>query len=330
VPYPTHRVLLGDYPTPVEPLPALSRPGTAVWVKRDDVSAPLYGGNKVRKLEYVLGDARVRGASTLVTAGAVGSHHVLATATYGRRHGFHVRAVLIPQPYTAHARTNLLAELAQELDAIPSAQLTAPLAIARAMRPGSYFVQVGGSSVLGAMGYVDGARELVAQARAGQLPIPDLVVVTLGSGGTAAGLVAGFALEEVRTRVLAVTVVDPPQIFERYAHILARRCAKLAGGRLSRAEVAARLETTSRFVGKGYGHATDEGRRAMERAASWGLTLDTTYTAKSFAALLGRVAEGREANIVYWHTLSSAPMEPLLEGAPANVPPALERLLRPV
>jgi D-cysteine desulfhydrase len=196
------------------------------------------------------------------------------------------------------------------------------------MRPGDYFVQLGGSSVLGAMGYVDGARELVAQARAGQLPVPDLVVVTLGSGGTVAGLAAGFALEGVATRVLGVSVVDPPWIFEKYARILARRCARLAGGRLGSAEVAARLETTARFVGKGYGHATDEGRRAMDRAAATGLTLDTTYTAKSFAALLERVAEGREANILFWHTLSSAPMEPLLDGAPATLPRALERLLR--
>jgi D-cysteine desulfhydrase len=189
-------------------------------------------------------------------------------------------------------------------------------------------VQLGGSSTLGAMGYVDGARELVAQARAGQLPLPDLVVVTLGSGGTAAGLVAGFALEEVKTRVLGVSVVDPPQIFESYTRLLARRCARMAGGRLTAAEVGARLETTARFVGKGYGHATDEGRRAIERARTAGLTLDTTYTAKCFAALLERVEQGREANVLYWHTLSSAPMEPLLEDAPATIPPRLAELLR--
>jgi 1-aminocyclopropane-1-carboxylate deaminase/D-cysteine desulfhydrase-like pyridoxal-dependent ACC family enzyme len=324
-----HRILLGEYPTPVASLPTVSLPGTAVWVKHDDVSAALYGGNKVRKLEYVLGDARARGASTLVTLGAVGSHHVLATATYGRRHGFHVRAVLIPQPATDHARANARAELAQGLEAIPSRQIFAPLAIARAMGPSAYFVQVGGSSVLGAMGYVDGARELVAQARAGQLPLPDLVVVTLGSGGTVAGLVAGLALEEVHTRVLGVCVVDPPRVFIEYARLLARRCARAAGGRLGAKELAARLETTTRFVGRGYGHATEEGRAAIRRAEQEGLTLDLTYTAKTFAALLSRVEAGREKNILFWHTLSSAPMEPLLAGAPPKLPRELERLLRP-
>ena len=247
------RVLLGDYPTPIEPLPLLGRPGVALWVKRDDLTAPLYGGNKVRTLEYVLGDARARGKTELVTAGAVGSHHVLATATYGKRHGFHVRAVLVPQPRTAHALQNLRAELAQGLDAHASAEVMAPFAILRqlAAAKDAYFVQVGGSSVLGAMGYVDGARELAAQVRAGQMPAPDLVVVTLGSGGTAAGLAAGFALEGLPTRVLAVNVVGPSAVIAWYTHYLARRCVAFAGGHVTRAEMSARLTTTSRYVGRG-------------------------------------------------------------------------------
>jgi 1-aminocyclopropane-1-carboxylate deaminase/D-cysteine desulfhydrase-like pyridoxal-dependent ACC family enzyme len=259
--------------------------------------------------------------------GAVGSHHVLATAVYGRREGFNVGAVLIPQPRTEHAATNLRAELSQGLVAWPSAQALAPLALARRMGKGAYFVQVGGSSVLGAMGYVDAARELSAQVRAGQMPAPDLVVVTLGSGGTAAGLAAGFALEQMRTRVLAVSVVDPPQVFAVYTHWLAKKCVALAGGQVQRGEIAARLSTTARYLGKGYGYATAEGTLATERAASAGLVLDATYTAKAFAATLDRVGEGNERVILYWHTLSSAPMAQLLEGAPV-VPPRLERLLR--
>ncbi len=324
----TSRVFLGDYPTPVEPLPTLSRPGASLWVKRDDLTAPAYGGNKVRKLEYVLGDARARGKTELLTAGAVGSHHVLATALYGARNGFRVRAVLVPQPRTEHALVNLRAELALGLDASATREALVPFALGRRYRKETYFVQVGGSSVLGAMGYVDGARELSAQVRSGQLPEPDLVVVTLGSGGTAAGLAAGFALEGMKTRVLGVSVVGPTAVFAWYTHHLARACVARAGGSVSRGDLAARLTTTNRWLGRGYGYATDEGARAITLAKDAGLTLDATYTAKSFAAALDVLEGGREKVVLYWHTLSSAPMAPLLEGALSEVPPSLLALLR--
>ena len=322
------RVLLGDYPTPVERLAGLGRAGVELWVKRDDLTAPLYGGNKVRKLEYVLGDALAQGKTELLTAGAVGSHHVLATTTYGTRNGFSVRAVLIAQPRSEHAAQNLRAELAQGLVAHPSAPALAPFALARHTGKNTYFVQVGGSSVLGAMGYVDGARELAAQVRAGQVPAPDLVVVTLGSGGTAAGLAAGFALEGLPTKVLGVCVVDPSQVFAWYTHYLARKCAARGGLAVGRAEIAARLATTHAYVGRGYGHPTEAGTRATEIAADAGLVLDATYTAKSFAAALDVVAQGEHKVVLYWHTLSSAPMAPLLAGAPAELPANLARLLR--
>ena len=322
------RVLLGDYPTPIEPLPTLSRPGVALWVKRDDLTAPLYGGNKVRKLEYVLGDALAHGKKELLTAGAVGSHHVLATTIYGVRSGFQVKAVLVPQPRTEHALLNLRAELAQGLDARASSEVLVPVALGRRYHPGAYYVQVGGSSVLGAMGYVDGARELAAQVRAGQMPTPDLVVVTLGSGGTAAGLAAGFALEGLPTRVLGVSVVGPTHLFAWYTHYLARACVARAGGSVTRQELAARLLTTARWLGRGYGYPTEDGARAMARAADAGLGLDGTYTAKSFAAALDVVQGGREKVVLYWHTLSSAPMAPLLEGAPRELPDSLTALLR--
>src|SRR5215472_6673366 len=99
--------MLGSYPTPLEPLEALSRPGCSLWIKRDDLTNPLYGGNKVRKLERLLADAKQRGAQRILTVGAVGSHHVLATAVFGRRAGFEVEAVLVPQPRTAHAVDDL-------------------------------------------------------------------------------------------------------------------------------------------------------------------------------------------------------------------------------
>src|SRR6185437_5602609 len=115
----TSQIVVGHYPTPLEPLPQLSRPGSALWVKRDDLTHPLYGGNKVRKLERILAEARKKGATRLVTVGAVGSHHVLATTIFGTQAGFEVEAVLVPQPRTAHVVANLRADLAHHLQPFP-------------------------------------------------------------------------------------------------------------------------------------------------------------------------------------------------------------------
>src|SRR5690606_27778358 len=105
-------VRLTELPTPVEPLPALSRwAGAELWIKRDDRTAARYGGNKVRKLEYVLGEAFAKEADTLVTSGAAGSHHALATALFGAEQGFAVHVVLMPQRYSAHVEEQLRAVL---------------------------------------------------------------------------------------------------------------------------------------------------------------------------------------------------------------------------
>ena len=100
---------LGSYPTPVTRLAAAARaggvdPGVALWCKRDDLTSPVYGGNKVRKLEHLLDEARASGAKRIVTIGAIGSHHMLATALYGGRAGFVVEGVLAPQPWSPHRR----------------------------------------------------------------------------------------------------------------------------------------------------------------------------------------------------------------------------------
>src|SRR5262249_49424066 len=135
----------GAYPTPLERVSSASvrsHSGCEFWIKRDDLTASLYGGNKVRKLEPILADARARGARCLVTMGAVGSHHVLATTLYGRAAGFDVHAVLVPQPRNDHVVTNVRAGLAAGLHPHPVGSYAAvPFALAPllAMR-GAYFV----------------------------------------------------------------------------------------------------------------------------------------------------------------------------------------------
>jgi D-cysteine desulfhydrase len=191
---------------------------------------------------------------------------------------------------------------------------------------GDYHIPVGGSNLLGTLAYVDAARELAAQVRAGDVPEPDVVVVALGSGGTAAGLAAGFALEGMKTRVVAVTVSEPAWWIARRVHALARAAVKHEARR-SRSPI--RLVVDQGYLGKGYGHATEAGERALAMGADAGLTLDLTYTAKTFAATLDRVTASDDANVLYWHTLSSAPMDRWLTGAPteAALSPALRGLL---
>lgn len=322
---------LGVYPTPVERLETLGTPTTALWVKRDDLTHATYGGNKVRKLERLLFEARRRGKKRIVTVGAAGSHHVLATALFGAREGFEVEAVLTPQRTTPHVVENLRADLGLGAR-LATARTYAGAALGMLLRGGqdAYLVPVGGSNVTGALGYVDAALELAEQVRAGELPEPDAVVVTVGSGGTAAGLAAGLALAGLRTTVVGVVVSSPAFLVSFWTRRLARGVLRRrAGGAGARLDPTARLELTARYLGAGYGEPTDEGRAAMIAAKDAGLSLDLTYTAKCFAAALDCVHSSRFEHVLYWHTLSSAPLGPLLEAAPADVPPELARLLRP-
>jgi 1-aminocyclopropane-1-carboxylate deaminase/D-cysteine desulfhydrase-like pyridoxal-dependent ACC family enzyme len=316
-------------------------------VKRDDLTGDLYGGNKVRKLEYLLADARARGATRLVTIGAVGRHHVLATTLYGRREGFTVEAALVPQPRTEHVVEVVRAGLGQGLVAMPASgyMSVALRVVPRIVQGDAYFVMVGGSSAVGSLGYVEAARELAAQIRAGEMPEPDVVVVALGSGGTAAGIAAGLELEGIRSQVVGVVVAEPTWFVAFRARRLARACLRASGVKDGESARSAdrsapgargwldrRLSIDRRWLGPGYGFPTDAGARATDDAARAGLVLDPTYTAKTFAAALERVEglrdSGSPKTVLYWHTLSSAPVAPLLEGAPAEraLDPAVSRL----
>ncbi len=304
---------LGTYPTPVTRLDALSTPDTALWIKRDDLTHPLYGGNKVRKLAHLLADAQQRRAQRVVTVGSVGSHHVLATGVFGKLAGMHVDAALLPQPRTPHVLETVRASVAQGVGLFPAESYTQAARLVQSwVAAGAYYIPAGGSNRVGTLGIVEAAAELAAQVRAGELPEPDLIVLPLGSGGTTAGLLAGLASAGLRSRVLAVTVAEPPELFEHQARALAKTLVSKA----LRPHVLARLEIERGYLGAGYGHPTEASTHATEEAAKAGILLDPTYTAKAFAATLARVALGAERTILYWQTLSSAPLAPLLRGAP--------------
>jgi D-cysteine desulfhydrase len=260
---------LGVWKTPVEPAPRLAerlglRP-TDLWIKRDDWLGLGGGGNKLRKLEHLCGEAVAAGATTLVTSGAAQSNYARLTAAAARRLGLDVVLCL----RSGSGSGNLA------LDAVFGAEIVwdgDPEAVA-AERPGAAVLPYGGSSMVGARGYVTCAEEILDQ-----LPGVRHVVVGVGSGGTMAGLVAGLGARWV----LGVDTGAVPDPVERVAGFVTELGASADGLRM-------RLDQ----VGPGYEQLTDAARRAIDDAGRLeGLILDPVYTAKALAGLAAAVADG--------------------------------------
>jgi len=331
---------LGSYPTPLRKVELSGEADGELWIKDDGQSSPTYGGNKVRKLERLLWLAQHSDAKRLLTIGAAGSHHVLATCVYGARLGLPTRAVLTPQPWTPHAEATLLAGLNSGLSAAPaSSALDAVRQLRRERLPGDFVIGPGGWGTAGTWAYRLAVDELQQQlARAGVTEL-DGIVVAAGSGSTAAGLLVGVLETRIARRVIAVQVTQNPLlralIIGQASYTLWRQSRPLRT--LSAVQC---LEIEGRYVGAGYGHASVSGDAASQLARSFGLVLEPTYTAKAFAAALDRVrtpdggGERRKLRLhqrqtyLYWHTLSSVPLTTLLAGAPLTLPNELAHLLR--
>ncbi len=331
---------LGSYPTPVRKVELPEPLEGELWLKDDGHSAQLYGGNKVRKLERLLALAQRQGARRLLTIGAAGSHHVLATCVFGARLGLPTRAVLTPQPWTEHAEDTLRAALHAGLAAVPATSGLAALRLLRRERqPGDFVIGPGGWGVAGTWAYRLAVDELQEQLRRAGIERLEGIVVAAGSGSTAAGLLAGVLETGIARRVIAVQVAANPLL---RAIITGQALNALwrQGRPLHAARALARLEIESSFVGAGYGHASERAITATGLARSFGLALEPTYTAKAFAAAIERThapaggGAGSKLRLrqrhayLYWHTLSSVPLTALLTGAPEALPNELAHLLR--
>lgn len=312
------RVKLGEGPTPVWELTRLGqdRGQAPIWIK-DDGAYSAFGGNKARKLEWLLADARRRGKRTILTGGAVGTNHGLATALFARRLGMRTVLVLVPQPASEHVRRQLErirssgAELHFPRGMWRAYALAAWLMVGRASPPANlpYFLRPGGSVPLGCVGYVQAAIELADQIEAGELPEPSHVVVALGSGGTAAGLVAGLKLAGLSSRLVGILVNDLVRVDERTVARLARRTLRLLrdrGASVREVEVAAAdVQVERGWLGHGYGHSTPAADRATELLGEReNIMLDPVYTAKAVAAMLDLNRRGAfgPGPVLYWHT----------------------------
>jgi D-cysteine desulfhydrase len=292
------RVRFCDLPTPVRQLPAIS---DRLWVKDDSRTASPWGGNKPRKLEFVIGEAIARGKRAILTFAALGTNHGLATAIYAREHGLACILCLVDQPIDEHVRAQLRRIEASgatvyRTGTLRRIMLRLPWILARHHMP--YVLPAGGSSATGALGFVAAARELSEQVRRGELPESAEVWCALGTGGTAAGLLVGLRLEGLRTRVRAVHVNDQLKLDEETILSLAHKSAR----RLGADRHLAGVDVVHGYLGAGYGHATPEVARAVEIARdAEQLKLDPVYTGKTMAALLDRLPAA-DGPILYWHT----------------------------
>ncbi len=342
---------LGELPTPLEPLErveaALGLPTGAGFIKRDDLTSPLYGGNKVRTLEVLLGEAQSKGAARIVATGAFGSNHAVATLLHAQRIGLEAGALLFPQPPSQAALDNLLATLSATAHATALPHWSAlPLGLAAARlrgAPGGGRVSVmvpGGATPLGALGYVSAGIELARQVERGLAP-PEAgeIIVGVGSTCTSAGLLVGLH-HAARAgvgwrrppRLIAVRVTPWPITsaarIARLAEATSRHLALLAGDprlAIGYGALRAGLEVDRGFIGAGYGEATPSGLEAVEVFQSaMGLALDTTYSGKSAAALIARLRRRTPGPLIFWSTRSTAPL-PLPTEADLDRAPRLMR-----
>ena len=307
------RLPLGSWPTPLVAAPKLAAAAGLpfdLYVKRDDLSSAVYGGNKVRKLELLLAP-KAGGRRLVVTAGGLGSNHVVATAALASRVGLRTRGLLFCQPVTAQVRRNLLAAVALGADLrwvkdYPGVVAGYLAAIGEGLvadgRP-PYVLMPGGSNARSSVGYLNAVLELAKQLREAGQPDPAAIFLPGGTGGTAAGVLAGVALAGLDTVVVAVRVVSAnllpePKIRDLAAatlRLLARREPEIGRqlaktgtlGRLAKPGAGGLFALEGGHVGEAYGFATSEGRAAVDLAwATEGLKLETTYTGKALAALL--------------------------------------------
>ncbi len=326
---------LGRFPTPVERMDALCEElcRDELYVKRDDLSGEVYGGNKVRKLEFSLADAARRGMNPVITMGALGSNHVLATTVYARRVGLDTVGIFLPQPAHQYLRDNILCNLARgcrieyvESEAAMFARLIR-LYLTEWAKNGCRpcFLLPGGSSALGVAGYVEAAFEIADQVRAGEMPEPGYIFVPVGSTGTLAGLVLGVKLAGLKSVPVGVRVYDRGSANERMTAFMANRALRVMreyDPSIPRARVSAReIVMLHDYFGPGYGHFTRAGQEAMDLIEKIeGLKLEGTYSGKAMAGFIDymKAPERRGRPALFVNTYNSRALDPLMDGCPGE------------
>jgi len=311
---------LAELPTPLREAGLICATGChRILVKEDNLSGALYGGNKVRKLEYLLHVARQKGCRCVATFGTVGSHHALATALYAREQKLDCICFLSHQKHTASVPAVLNALLQSGAELVPfSGNYSQRIATLREHLHGRRVrvIPIGGTSWTSTMGFVNAGLELAAQLEARDAALPERLYVATGTMGTAAGLALGLALAGLPVEVHAVRVSDTSITNEARLAILCRKTAMMMR-RLDPAvppglERQVRLVLRHGFFAGGYAHCDDTTRNAIDTAAEqFGVTLEPTYTGKAMAALLHDAKDASSAfeSAVFWHSYHARPLD---------------------
>jgi D-cysteine desulfhydrase family pyridoxal phosphate-dependent enzyme len=300
------RLNFAHLPTPVEPLPNLSAQlgGPRLFVKRDDQTGLAFGGNKTRKLEFLVAEARANGARTLITAGAGQSNHCRQTAAAAARYGFACILVLAGEE-PSQASGNLLLDRLLGAEVVWAApeqrdavlEKTFQSAWEDGRRP--YLIPYGGSNPTGAAAYAFALKELLDQGHQ-----PDWIVFASSSGGTQSGLVAGARLFGYQGKVLGISVDETKQVLQERVAVLATATADLLG------EVEnfdpQDVWVNDDYLGGGYGIMGAPEREAITLfARSEGLLLDPVYTGRAAAGLIDMIRGGffeAGQEVLFWHT----------------------------
>ncbi|MGL5435837.1 MAG: 1-aminocyclopropane-1-carboxylate deaminase/D-cysteine desulfhydrase [Lachnospiraceae bacterium] len=318
------RQSLGFYPTPLHKLDRLSEElGVNLFLKRDDLSGMnVFGGNKVRKLEYLLGDAVSAGCDTIITYGAVQSNHAMQTVAACRRCGLFpiLYLVSVVEPDTKELRANLLldrifgaevhiisiddgeSEADAEKRSFEMGEERATKLRSEGKRP--YIIPLGGASPVGTLGFIGGFTELSLQLEAKDLRA-DFLFHSTGTGGTLAGLVSGKALSGVETNIISVTASPKDAGYEERVCALAENALSLLG--VENANINKSLFSVSRdYFAPGYEIPNEKGNGAIRRLArTEGILTDTVYSGKALAGMLDYIESGRVprgSNVIFWHT----------------------------
>ena len=331
------KLRLADLPTPVEVKEIQTPAGVRqVAIKRDDISSSLYGGNKIRKLDYILRRALDRNAKRVATFGAAGSNHALATAVHAKETGLECTCFLSHQkqspkvPLALNMHRRLGTEIVHFGGSIP----TLPLFRKFLQHRNTWVVPLGGSSWLGAVGFVNAGLELAEQVSRGEAPCPDRIYIATGTMGSTVGLLLGLAAAELNTEVHAVCVVEErfgnPEMFDRLLRKTAMMLNRLDPSFDACIVDRTRLVWRGEFLAGGYAAHDKRTRAGVDVAKSeLELGLETTYTGKAMAAMLHDLQrpEYSGESYLFWNTHNSRKL-PVDAEKPATLDNIPENFLR--
>jgi D-cysteine desulfhydrase len=311
-------------PTPVHKMDQTSTTlKRDIWVKRDDLTHTVYGGNKPRKYEFVFADILRKGKRTIVTLGGIGTNHGLATAVTAKDFSLSTHLFVLEQPISEGVRENLLCHqfFGAKLHLMKNPfHRRIAMKIKLMLDRSSYFVTLGASSPLGTLGFVNAAFELKEQIEKNDMPEPDTLFVTAGSLATCAGLVLGLELAQIKTKVVGIGVTNPTRSSKQNTIELAKKALEIMRSKdvsipdVSR-EIENRLIIDHSYFGGQYGASTKEALEAIDIAKKDELKLEYTYTGKTLGGLIDYCQKNKVSKdevVLFWNSKSSADMSPYL------------------